>query len=53
MTVKELIQHLTTFDEDHVVGINVDAECGCLKVICPVDEVKFIDGNCTLLGTTD
>ncbi len=53
MTVKELIKHLQCFDEDHNVSIDVDAECGCLKVACAIDDVQFKNGDCVLTGCTD
>ncbi len=53
MTIEELIKRLRTFDKDHTVEIDVDAECGHLKVKCPIDDVQFKDGNCVLTGYTD
>ena len=44
MTVKELIQHLRYFDEDHVALIEVD---GVEKTI---EDVEFKGGNCVLIG---
>ncbi len=52
-TVKELIKHLQCFNEDHYVKIEVDAECGHLKVECEIDDVQFKHGNCILTGYTD
>lgn len=53
MTVKELIKKLQCFDGDHTVKIDVDAECGCLRVICDIDDVQFKRGECQLTGNTD
>lgn len=53
MTVKELIKHLQCFDENHTVSIDVDAECGCLKVMCDIDDVQLKHGDCVLMGNTD
>ncbi len=50
MIVKELIRQLQTFDESHTVEIEVDTECGRLKVKCCIDDVQFKNGNCVLYG---
>lgn len=53
MLVKELIKRLQWFDENHNVNIEVDAECGHLKVKCEIDDVQFKHGDCILTGFTD
>ena len=53
MDVKELIKKLRCFDENHHVSIDVDAECGCLKVKCNIDDVQFKNGEVALIGDTD
>ena len=53
MTVKELIKRLRCFDGNHYVNIEVDAECGHLKVKCKIDDVQFKHGDCILTGYTD
>ncbi len=50
MLVKELIRRLQCFDEEHNVNIEVDAECGHLKVKCEIDDVQFKHGDCALIG---
>ena len=51
MTIKELIKHLREFDEEHVVLLQVDIECGYQKVECPIEDVQFKNGNCVLFGS--
>ena len=53
MLVKELRKRLGCFDENHVVSIEVDAECGHLKIKCNIDDVQFKYGDCILTGYTD
>ena len=53
MTVKELIKRLDYFDETHIVNIEVDAECGHLKIKCKIDDVQFKHGDCILTGYTN
>ena len=53
MTVKEVIECLQHFDGDRIAILEVDAECGHLKVECAVDEIKIKNGNCILYGFTD
>ncbi len=53
ITVQELIKKLQCFDEHHAVSIEVDAECGHLKVKCEIDDVQFKHGDCVLTGFTD
>jgi len=50
MIVKELIAHLQAFDGEHHVQIQVDTECGNLKVVCDVEQVLFNTGVCVLYG---
>ncbi|KKL17708.1 hypothetical protein LCGC14_2482880 [marine sediment metagenome] len=53
MTVKEVIKRLDYFDETHIVNIEVDAECGHLKIKCKIDDVQFKHGDCILIGYTN
>ncbi len=53
MLVKELVKRLLCFDGEHNVNIDVDAECGCLKVQCEIDDVQFKNGDCVLIGNVD
>lgn len=50
MTIKELIEHLKTFDETHSVELEVDTQCGCLKVESTITDVQFKNGKCVLYG---
>ena len=53
MLIKELIKRLQCFGEEHNVNIEVDAECGHLKIKCEIDDVQFKYGDCILTGYTD
>lgn len=50
MTIKELIRHLQCFDESHTVIIEVDAECGHLRVESAIEDVQYKGGICVLYG---
>ena len=53
MLIKDLIERLQHFNENHNVNIEVDAECGHLKVKCEIDDVQFKHGECILTGYTN
>ena len=50
MTVKELIKHLRTFDENHHIKMEIETECGYVEVGSDIDDVQFKNGNCILHG---
>ena len=50
MTIKQLIKHLQTLDENHIVVMEIDTERGYLKVGSNIEDVQFKNGNCVLIG---
>jgi len=50
MTIKELIKKLQAFDENHIVEIEVDTECGCATAGSAIQEVQWKNGICVLYG---
>ncbi len=53
MTIKELIERLSEFNDKLDVEIDVKAECGRLDVKCPIDGVQIKRYTCVLTGNTD
>ena len=50
MTIKQLIRMLRCFDEDHIVEMQIDTECGCVQVGSNIEDVEFKKGNVVLTG---
>ena len=52
MTVRELIKHLRTFDENHIVRLEIEPEYA-LTCIADVNDAQFKHGECRITGFGD
>lgn len=53
ITVGDLLKQLQMFDKDHPIILEIDAECGHLKVRSTIEDVQFKNMNCVLYGCYD
>jgi hypothetical protein len=49
MTVKELIQRLRTFDENH--NVVIEAEARYVKYSPVIEDIQFKNGDCVIYST--